>query len=600
MDSELERLRRRVDELEQRLLAIENSRLFRLVRWPGRILLDWKGRVGQRLLHSPFHPLYLKLVRPRAAVDQYRRWLQQETTPTGGEFRRRPLISIIMPVHNPRPEWLAAAVESIAVQSYGCWELCVCDDASSGDWVEAYFSKRAATEPRIRFVRSPKNLGISGASNRAGELARGDYVGFLDQDDILCPYALHSVVESLQQGDVDLIYSDEDRFDETGRLEPIFKPGWSPDLLLCCMYLGHFLVAKKTELDRIGWFRGDFDGSQDYDLALRLTDGAAHVHHIPRVLYHWRKHPASTAASSNAKPHTHQAGREALRQAVARRGYEAAVEDGPQPNSYRLRWRVRGEPKASIVICSRKLKLLDRCLRSIERTTSYRNREVVVVWHSASEDIRRGTCTVAYTEGFNFAAMNNMGVERTTGDVLVFLNDDVEPLHPGWLDEIIAHAQRPEVGVVGARLLYPSGSIQHAGLVLGIMQGVGHVHRDTFGSAWWNWLPFTRNVAAVTGACLAIRKTLFQQLGGFDAAFPVNFNDADLCLRARQAGYEVVFEPAALLRHHECQSRMPGVCWEERERWKQRWGEWLRRGDPYYSPHLTKIREDASLHRHQI
>lgn len=584
----MERQEKAIERLEERLLAIENSRFFRLLRWPGRFSLGWRGRLGHWLLRSPLHPLYLKLARPRAVAGAYQRWIAQEQVPSG-KLRRHPLISIVMPVCDPRREWLEAAVGSVLAQSYECWQLCVCDDASREPWVTAYFESLG--DPRIQFVSSPQRLGISGATNRAGELADGEYVGFLDQDDLLAPFALQAIAEALQDGDADVIYSDEDRLDENGmRVEPIFKPGWSPDLLLCCNYITHFLVSNRQALARAGWLRGEYDGSQDYDLVLRLTDGAAAVRHVPRVLYHWRKHAGSTAAETRAKPYTHGAGKRALEDAVRRRGWDASVEDGPLPNTYRVRWPVSGASKASIVICSRSPRLAKRVVGAVGRMTEYRNREIVMVEHEIETGLP--VIRVPYSGPFHFARMNNLGARRATGDILVFLNDDVEPLDRRWLTALVEHVERPAVGIAGARLLYPSGAIQHAGMAVGIMEGVGHPYRDTFGSAWWHWLPFTRNVAAVTGACLAIRRTVFEQLGGFDEAFPVNYNDADLCLRARETGYEVIYEPEAVLRHEECRTRTRGVRFGETELWEERWGEWV---DRFYSPHLTRTKEDASL-----
>ena len=593
----------RLGELDARLLAIENSRLFRLLRLPGQWLLDWRGRLGQRLLHSPLHPLYLRLVKPQAAEAAYAHWISQERPPDIQPMPGGPLISVLLPVHNPSPAWLEAAVDSVVRQSYPCWQLCVCDDGSSGSWVSEYFGVRAATEPRIRFVASRENLGISGATNAAGKLADGEYVGFLDQDDLLAEHALFYVAEAARDRRPDLLYSDEDYLDAAGRrVQPAFKPAFSPDLLRCCMYMGHFLVVRRVLLDQLGWLRSAFDGSQDYDLALRVVAHPGVVRHIPRVLYHWRRHPASTAAGAAAKPFTHAAGLQALTEAIAREDRQARVESGDLPNLYKVRWPVPADLKASLVICSRNADLLERCLQSIQRHTSHPNREIIVVAHQAGNIAemdrlleRSAALRVPYTGAFHFSLMNNLGAAKATGDVLVFLNDDVTPLSPEWLEALLAQARRPRIGVVGARLLYPSGAIQHAGIVTGIMDGTGHAGRHLFASPYWKWLSFPRNVSAVTGACLAIRRELFQALGGFDEAFPVNYNDADLCLRARQAGYEVILEPAALLRHDECRTRQPGVRLEERERWEERWAGWLAQVDPFYSPHLARNREDASL-----
>ena len=590
-------------ELERRLLDIENSRFLRTLRWPGRFLGDWKGRLGQLLLHSPFHPLYLKLAHPREATDHYRIWVESERAPLEQALAREPLISVILPVRNPRRDWLEAAVESVVRQTYGYWQLCVCDDASHESWVAEYFTARALAEPRVRFVRSTERLGISGASNRAAEFADGEYAAFLDQDDLLAPFALFSIAAAIQDRQADLLYSDHDHLDRQGcRVQPVFKPAYSPDLLRCCMYFGHLLVVRMKKFRVAGGFRSAYDGSQDYELALRLTERPAAVLHIPRMLYHWRQHADSTALRAEAKPFTQAAGWKALSEAMRRQDPQAVVEPGTLANTYRVRWPVPADLKASLVICSRNAKLLARCLRALERRTSYTNREIVVVQHRTGDTAAmdrlldvRPCLRVPYTGPFNFAAMNNLGAREATGGVLIFLNDDVEPLTPQWLYEMLAHAHRREVGAVGARLLYQSGAIQHAGMAIGIMQGAGHPHRHSFAAQYWNWLPFTRNVSAVTGACLAIRRSVFEDLHGFDEDFPVNYNDVDLCLRARQAGYQVLVEPAAVLRHYECQSRQPGVQLEESALFEQRWSTCLESGDPFYSPYLTRTREDAGL-----
>lgn len=606
LERDLEAVERTLGEAEERLLEIEGSPLVRGLRLPGRLMRDWRGRVGQLLLHSPLHPYYLKLVRPRAAADAYRLWVEREEAARAAparEFGHGPVVSVLMPVRDPRREWLDEAVASVRRQTWPHWQLCVCDDASREPWVAQYFAALCAEEPRVRFTRAEKPLGIAGATNRAAGLAGGEYAGFLDQDDVLAPGALEAVAEAVEHAPCDLVYSDEDRLDAAGRrVEPIFKPAWSPELLLSCMYLGHFLVVRREALERAGGLRGAFDGSQDYDLALRVTEGGGAVRHIPRVLYHWRMHAGSTAARAGAKPYSHAAGFRALSEAVSRRSLAAVVEDGPSPNTYRVRRWPEGAPLASIVICSRDSRLLARCLRALETRTGYRNRQVVVVEHLAGAGAgftrlaaRHGFARVPYSGPFDFARMCNLGAREARGEILVFLNDDVAPLHAEWLTAMVAQAQRPDAGAVGARLLYPNGAIQHAGMAIGIMNGAGHPQRHTFGSGYWNWWPLARDISAVTGACLAVRRSVFEELGGFDPLFPVNYNDADLCLRARRAGYRVIYEPAAVLAHAECGTRRPGIRYAERNLWMARWDAWVERGDPFYNPNLSAASEDAAL-----
>lgn len=593
-----------LDELEARFWELDNSRLLRLVRWPGRMALDWKGRLGQLLLHSPLHPLYARVVRAHGYDRTYQQSVEHERKATpprewfeerARRFQRRPVCSILMPVHNPRREWIEAAIESVRQQFYADWQLCICDDVSEAPWLRECLERASSADPRIHFVRAGSRLGIAGALNRAADLATGDYLAFLDHDDVLPPYALHYVTAALQNSDADLIYSDEDRLDEAGRrVEPIFKPAWSPDLLLSCMYLGHFLAVKRSRFEEAGGFRREMDGSQDHDLALRVSSRPPVVRHIPRILYHWRKHGGSTAASAAAKPYAQAAGRRAVEEALQRSG--ASVEDGSRPNTYRIRWPAAAG-RATLVICSRREDLARRCLRAIRERTDYSDREAILVQHGVKMRLENLEAKPLYYEGeFNFSRMNNLGAQAAGGDWLVFLNDDVTPLDREWLTELARHVARPEVGIAGARLLYPSGAIQHAGIVIGMIGGTGHPHRDTFGSPYWSWFDVTRNVSAVTGACMALRRSVFEELGGFDEAFPVNFNDVDLCLRARRSGYEVIYEPSAVLRHDECQTRQPGVRWRERQSWHAKWPETRAWGeDPFYSPHLSIEREDASL-----
>ncbi len=597
--------------LEERLSRLENGLLFRSMRKVGGVIRTTKLKLGQTLLRSPLHPLYLKLTPWVNRNRAYEDWLarQEAQTPSWEWHRdlslswvRQPLISILMPVHNPRREWLEAAVKSVLGQSYPFWELCLCDDASQA-WVAEYFETQAREDPRIRYRLSRTPLGIAAAFNHAGEFANGEYVGFLDHDDVLSPLALHHMVEAIQEGPADVLYSDEDHLDPSGRrTRPSFKPDWSPDLLTSCMYWGHFLVVARQRLDEIGWFRNEYDGAQDYDMALRITDRPGIVRHVPRVLYHWRQHDGSTALRASAKPYTNEAGRRALEDAIQRRSWAAELTGSEFPNSYYVRRVAPSGLRISFIICTRNGSLLNRCLRALDNTGSGHEREVVVVHHETGADdgvtkvVRDWECeTVSFRAPFNFARMNNLGVAASHGDVLLFLNDDVVSLSPDWLDHLLAHLQRPEVGIVGPKLVYRSGAIQHAGIVLGMMEGTGHPGRGLFQSDLWRWLGQTRNVSAVTGACMGVRRNVFLELGGLNEDLPVNYNDVDLCLRARRAGYEVIYEPHALLRHDECGTRTPGTYMKEREWFHELWGEYLDKPDPYFSPLLSRDSEEIRL-----
>lgn len=586
--------------LEERLARVENSAVFRTLRAVGQAGSTTKGRLGQALLRSPLHPLYARLTRASAAGADpaYAAWIEAEQgsllplevlSEESRAWEYRPRISILMPVYRPSREWIEASIRSVQAQCYENWQLCVCCDGPAEPWLDDWLRRRVSEDPRVRVAFAAERRGIASALNGAGTLADGEYLAFLDQDDMLAPTALHFAVEALQYEEADVLYSDEDWMSEAGqRVRPNFKPGWSPELLSGCMYFGHLFVAKRERVANAGWFHDGFEGAQDYDLALRLIGLGAAVKHVPRVLYHWRMHEGSTAAGAGAKPHAHLSGRKALEQALRANGVEAPVTDGAMPHSFAVQWPARGG--ATIVICSRNPALLERCLVSIRRTAGSMRPQIVVVEHQSPETRQVAEAfecdVVSYGRMFHFADMNNAGAAEARHESLVFLNDDVTALQPGWLESLVALVERPDIAIAGAKLLYPSGAIQHAGIALGIGEGTGHIGRGKFASDLWRWLEIRRNVSAVTGACMAIRRGVFEELGGFDLEFPVNYNDADLCLRARSAGYEVIFEPAAVLRHDECATRAPGTKADERERFWARWGDVLDRPDPYFTRFL--------------
>jgi hypothetical protein len=343
------------------------------------------------------------------------------------------------------------------------------------------------------------------------------------------------------------LYGDEDHGST-----PLFKPDWSPELVASKNYPGRVFAVRVDALKAAGDFR------EEIDLARRLAANGARFHHVPKIIASF---PPGHLAWPAARPR-----------------------------------KVDGSPRVSIIICSRSAKLLQSCLTAMERNTAYPNREVMVVEHNLDGAVSGHPYTaVPYSGAFDFAAMNNLAAKSATGDVLVFLNDDVQPAGGEWLGALVAQAQGPEVGAVGALLLYPNGSIQHAGIALGIHGYAAHPGRGTFDGGFWPWVFVTRNVSAVTGACLAMRRSVFEELHGFDEKFPVNYNDVDLCLRARQAGYEVILEAAARLRHDESRTRKRGVAWEERELFAERWGDLIERGDSYYNSNLTLDSEDCGL-----
>ena len=588
--------------------AAEGSLLFRFFRYAGRVTEMQKKKAGQLLLHSPFHPLYLRTFgrrRARAMEIEYSQWVSAEESrwpswhghqdiAAGWSFQ--PTISILIPTYQPRREWIEQAIASVKAQSYEKWQLCICDDKSSESWVREYLLAEAAADPRIRVIFSESNGGISTALNGAGELADGEYLAFLDHDDVLHPFALHYVVEASQEDSVDVLYSDEDYLNPSGeRCGPTFKPDWSPELLTACMYFGHLLVARRGLVEEVGWFRSAYDGAQDYDLALRLVESARKIRHIRRVLYHWRQHPQSTSMNLQAKPYAHDAGYRAVSDTVARREIPGTVENGPIPYTYYIRRPSTPKP-VSLVVCSRDRKRLSAFLDGQKRTL-YPDVELVVVEHVTKGrplgSLLEGTACirVPYEGAFNFSLMNNLGAQAAGSKLLVFLNDDVTPLRPDWLEAVAAHLLRPEIGVVGGKLLYPSGAIQHLGLVLGLQDGVGHPGRGSYRADLMYYLQLPRDVSAVTGACLGIRRDVFQEVGGFDPTFPVNYNDVDLCLKVANRGYRVVVDPRIELTHLECGTRRGGTAFAERQRFEERWGELLLHNDPFYPDAFARTEE---------
>jgi GT2 family glycosyltransferase len=579
-------------------------------------------RTIRTLLLAPRHlPVVLRAARADGLLlnRQYHRWLEHHrlTTPRVTairedirSFKYQPVISILTPVFNTEEEWLRAAVDSVRQQLYPHWELCIVDDASSAHHIPPFLRGLAANDRRVKVKTLAVNEGISGASNHALGLATGEFVGLLDHDDVIAPDALYEVVKRLNRDQsIDLVYTDHDVRDAQGtRRHPFFKPDWSPDLLLSMNYVTHFCVYRRELVQRVGGFRKGLEGSQDYDLLLRVTELAKRVEHIPQPLYSWGQAPTSVAANPAAKPYAHEAGRRALQDALKRRGIDGDVLDGHgAPYRYRVKRRIADRPSVSIIIPTRdNWRLLERCVRSLEERTAYRNYEILVV-DNESKDAetvaylgRVAHRVVAFPGPFNFALMNNCAAGAARGEHLVFLNDDTEVIAAEWLEAMLEHSQRREVGAVGPRLLFPNRTIQHAGVVLGIHGKAGHVfwgfRADHPG--YYDFARVIRNYSAVTAACLMTRRAVFEEVSGFDEAFDISYNDVDLCLRFRERGYLVVYTPYAVLYHHQSASRGAYDATKDRpyeELLRQRWKHVFEQGDPYYNPHLTLSGFDFSL-----
>ncbi len=603
---------RELELLEWRISRLENAAVIRLVRWLGNRVIRWYRRLGHFLLKTPLSGLLQSIMGRQSPEEEYRRWFNQQrvvSSPAAGagglsQAATEDLrISILTPVFQPNLPWLKEAVASVTQQTFGNWELLLLLDGPAGDDTLRWIQDLAAAEPRIRVLPGEKG-GISATLNRGLSACRGSYVTFLDQDDLIESNALAEVAAAITAVHPDLIYSDEDYVSAAGiPALPIFKPGWSPALLMTCMYMGHLFVADTTKLRAIGGFRSAHDGAQDFDAALRMTDANPTVVHIPRVLYHWRKHAGSTAQSHDSKPYSHAAGLAAVRETLSRRRIPASVVDGPFPNTYRLLMNDR-PPSAAIIVPTRNPDLLRRLFNSIRQRSSSIQASLHVLLHAQDEarDARIravasefGARVVQFTGPFNFSRMNNRCAAGLEDPVLVFMNDDVIVLDDAWLEKLCDPFVREEVGVVGARLNYADGTIQHAGILLDLSSSSGHPGRFQLGSPFWPWLSATRNVSAVTGACIAIRRNLFEQLGGFDRNFPNNFSDVDLCLKAQAAGLEVVLNCDVNLCHDEAQTRTTGTQLQERVAFWTKWGSTLTSHDFYYSPNLSSRVETIQL-----
>lgn len=536
--------------------------------------------------------------------DQYQRWCARYG-PTQRRLARlaerltglvrRPTISIVMPVFNTEPSWLHDAISSVRSQVYENWELCIGDDGSVAKGTINVIEEHMRDEARIRLVRLPGQQGIAAASNAALSLATGQFVCFLDHDDELKPHALGEIVLALDdQPELDLIYTDEDKREPDGRLvDPFFKPDWSPDHLMSRNYVCHLLTLRRSLLDKLGGFRLGYDGSQDYDLVLRATELTTRIAHIHEPLYTWRKVPGSTASVGDAKPWALDAARRVLKDALDRRGTPGEVVDGMLPTTYRVRYALRGRPLVSILIPTRdRVDLLRRCVDSIRELSTYTDYEIVVVDNQSTDPETLAYLAgfpgqvVRYPHRFHYARMVNLAAHNAAGDMLLFLNNDTQVISPDWLEALVEHGQRPEVGIVAPRLRYLSGRPQHEGTIVG--HKGGHAGNVDHGG-YWGLGDIVRNCSAVTGACLMIRPSVYWEVGGHEERLRIAWNDVDLCLRVRQAGYQVVYTPYAELYHVEGGTRGIHTHYDDDAVFEGRWVT-HKCLDPYYNANLERLR----------
>jgi O-antigen biosynthesis protein len=622
--SELDSAHRHIAALEERLLKLkEYRRELKLLKEQKQTLRKSpERRVGQMLL-APYRlpeklakTVWKKLHRPAQehrrslAPSEYQEWFERHRATAhdlermrneSRAFASKPLISVITPVFDTPVQRLEEAIKSVLAQAYENWELVLIDDGSSDADLLRALPSLAARDRRIILKNLGKHEGISAASNRGLALARGEWVTFLDHDDVLEPDALFQIVNLLQaHPDADLIYSDEDKLGEDGFDAPLFKPDWSPDFFLSYNYVGHLTAMRRDIVQKAGGFRSRFDSAQDYDLFFRVIEQTKRIHHIPRVLYHWRRSESSSAISVRQKPEQLEASRLAVEDHLKRRGEPAHVAVDWRTHAFCVRRGLLEPKKISVVISTRHgRELLERCIERLTSRTSYPNYEIVIVhddkFHGApvfrSHFPHR---MVRFSGETNDSVVKNFALKQTNDPWILFLDERIEPIEPDWLTIMAEHIQRQEVGAVGAQLLNPNDTIEQAGMVVGVdkiaQPGFNGFPAEHSGAN--RQLQVTRNCSAVSSACMLTRREVFQQVGGFDETPEGAFADVDLCLKMRRAGYLIVYTPFAKLCWHEAPTHQIDMNSEAIMR--QRWADILRR-DPYYNPNLSRERADFSL-----
>ena len=553
----------------------------------------------------------------------YHRWIKKHEPDRrelerqrGHVFARRPVISVVVPVYNTPPEFLDAMVASVLEQTYSHWGLCLADGASTGEHVRPALERFASADDRIKVKSLSENAGIVGNTNAAIEMATGDYVAFLDHDDTLAPFALHEVASAVNdQPEVEFLYSDEDKLNLRGiRAEPNFKPDWSPETLRSRNYICHLTVMRRDFLTQLGGLRDGFDGAQDHDLVLRASEEATRIVHIPKILYHWRMHEQSTAAKKSSKAYAFDAGKKAVAEHLHRQSIPASVTDGPILGTYHVIYHLPTQPLVSVIIPNKdQAPLLNQCVKSLTES-SYANHEIIIAENGSTDEETLAYYSelkaephvriVEWEKPFNYASVNNFAATHAKGELLLFLNNDIEAITPDWLEAMVKQAIQPGVGAVGAKLYYADDTIQHAGIILGMGGIAGHSHlnfpRDA--SGYMQRLKITQNCAAVTGACLMVPRAVFEKVGGFDEGFVLAFNDVDLCVQIMTQGYRVVWTPESELYHLESKTRGYEDTPEKQERFRReielfrsKWADLLDKGDPYYSPHFRLDRCDWCL-----
>lgn len=565
------------------------------------------------LTHNPIKLIIKTHEKPSKLI--YKIPLKQRRMETNFNFHKDIKFSVLVPLYNTPKKFLIEMIKSVQNQTYSNWELCLADGSDSEHkYVEEICRKLSAVDNRIKYEKLEKNLGISENTNHCIKMSTGDYIALFDHDDLLHPSALYEVMRAICFENADYVYTDENTFIKypTQRVFTHYKPDFSPDTLRSNNYICHFSIFSKKLLDSVGYFRSKCDGSQDYDLILRLTEKAKKIVHIPKVLYFWRSHKNSVASSIGAKPYVINAAKQAITDHLKRVGLEGTVENSAVISTYKINYKIYGNPKISIIIPNKDyIDDLDKCINSILRKTTYNNYEIIIVENNSTEQatfeyyeklkVYKNIKIVIWDDEFNYSAINNFGEKYATGEYILLLNNDVEIITPNWIEEMLMFAQRSDVGGVGIKLYYPDDTIQHGGVILGMGGIAGHAHKNLPSSSYGyvGRASYAQNLSACTAACFMVRKSVYEEVGGLDEGYKVAFNDVDLCMKIRKAGYLIVFTPYAEMYHYESKSRGFEDTPEkvkrfnsEVKRFESKWGEELKKGDPYYNPNLSLLHED--------
>lgn len=583
-------------------------------------LKEFLVRLSERMEPEevPYGPWYEEhRAKPEELERQRKQSLAWENF-SGGE-ESACVFSIAVPVFRTPAKFLCEMIESVRSQSFPFWELCLANADPEDREVAEILERYCREDRRIRVKNLKENKGISENTNAALAMARGEFVGLLDHDDLLAPDALYEMAARLEKDEgIDVFYTDEDKVttDLSEHFQPHLKPDFNLDLLRSNNYICHFFVVRREIAERIGGFRPEFNGAQDYDFIFRCTEQAEKIVHIPRILYHWRVHSASTADNPASKMYAYEAGKRAIEGNLERSGVRGVVSLRQDYGFYDVHYPVEGEPLVSILIPNKDQKeTLMHCIRSVLETSTWKNLEILIIennsereetfacYRELEKDPRIRILTYP-GKTFNYSAINNFGVQQAKGEYLLFLNNDIEVITPDWIEQMLGNCQRPEVGIVGAKLYYPDNTIQHAGIIIGIGGIAGHAFLGLARakSGYLHKASLQMDYSAVTAACMMMKAEAFRKAGGFEEKLTVAFNDVDLCLRTVEQGWLVVYDPHVEMYHYESKSRGAEDSEEKLRRFQQeiefmrtRWIRLLKDGDPNYNPNLTLSKWNYSL-----